>query len=307
MSILVVGSVALDSIETPFGKVEEVLGGSAVYFSVAARFFSDVSLVGVVGTDFPEDHLTLLRDRNIDLGGLHQQEGKTFRWVGRYGFNLNEAETLDTQLNVFERFQPEIPPQYRNAEYLFLANIDPDLQLRVLKQVEQPKVIACDTMNFWIENKLKALKRTIGKIDILVINEAEARELAQEVNLLKACKAILEMGPKTLIIKQGTYGAVMFTEHSTFFAPAYPLEDTFDPTGAGDTFAGGFMGYLARCGDIDESTLRRAVICGSSMASFCVEKFSIDRLRTLSRSDIEHRCQELRAITLFEDICLTAQ
>ena len=307
MSILVVGSLALDSIETPFGKVEEVLGGSAVYFSVAARFFSDVSLVGVVGTDFPKEHLAFLRDRDIDLGGLHQQEGKTFRWAGRYGFNLNEAETLDTQLNVFQMFRPEIPQQYRNADYLFLANIDPELQLRVLTQVDQPKVIACDTMNFWIENKLDTLKQTIGKIDILVINEAEARELAQEVNLLKACRAILAMGPKTLIIKQGTYGAVMFTKHTTFFAPAYPLEDTFDPTGAGDTFAGGFMGYLARCGELDDATLRQAVICGSAMASFCVEEFSIDRLRLLSRSDIEHRCQEFRTITLFEDICLTAQ
>ncbi len=304
MSILVVGSLALDSIETPFGKVHEVLGGSAVYFSVAARFFSDVSVVGVVGSDFPEEHITFLRDRGIDLGGLHQQEGKTFRWVGRYGYNLNEAQTLDTQLNVFETFRPNIPLQYRHAEYVFLANIDPELQLSVLSQVEKPRVIACDTMNFWIETKLDALIETISKINILIINEAEARELAQEVNLVKACRSILAMGPTTLIIKQGTYGAVMFAENSTFFAPAYPLENTFDPTGAGDTFAGGFMGYLARSGSLDESTLRRAVVCGSTMASYCVEKFSTDRLRTLSCSDIEDRCREFRTITLFDDIRL---
>ena len=305
MSILVVGSLALDSIETPFGKKDEILGGSAVYFSVAARFFSDVSLVGVVGNDFPEEHTSFLHERGIDLGGLHRQEGgKTFRWKGRYGFNLNDAETLDTQLNVFETFSPEIPPQYRNADYVFLANIDPELQLRVLTQVEKPKVIACDTMNFWIENKLDALKETISKIDILIINEAEARELAQEVNLVKACRSILSMGPTTLIVKQGTYGAVMFTGSSTFFAPAYPLEETFDPTGAGDTFAGGFMGYCARAGSLDENVLRRAIICGSVMASFCVEQFSVDRMRDLTFSDIEHRYREFKTCTVFDDINL---
>lgn len=304
MSILVVGSLALDSIETPFGKVEEALGGSAVYFSLAARFFTGVSLVGVVGTDFPQEHLSFLRAQGIDLGGLHQQEGKTFRWEGRYGYNLNDAETLETQLNVFESFQPEIPPPYRNADYVFLANIDPELQFRVLTQVQRPKVVACDTMNFWIENKLEALKKTISTVDILIINEAEARELAQEPNLVRACRAILTMGPKTLIIKQGTYGALMFNGTSTFFAPAYPLEVTFDPTGAGDTFAGGFMGYLARSGDLDETTLRRAVICGSVMASFCVEKFSVDRLRSLSLCDVECRCREFRMLTVFDDISL---
>ncbi|HNR13228.1 MAG TPA: PfkB family carbohydrate kinase [Thermodesulfobacteriota bacterium] len=304
MSILVVGSLALDTIETPFGRVEGVLGGSAIYFSLSASFFTDVSLVGVVGADFPDHHIAFLEEQGIDLGGLHHEDGKTFRWEGRYGYNLNDAETLDTQLNVFQTFSPEIPPQYRNAEYVFLANIDPELQLRVLSQVDRPRVIACDTMNFWIENKLEALKRTLRKIDILIINEAEARELSQEFNLIRASRAILTMGPKTLVIKQGTYGALMFNGASTFFAPAYPLEQTFDPTGAGDTFAGGFMGYLARCGSAEECSLRRAVICGSVMASFCVEKFSVERLRTLSFCDVEQRFREFRTLTIFDDISL---
>lgn len=302
MSILVVGSIALDSVETPFGKVEEVLGGSAVYFSVAASFFVPVKLVGVVGKDFPAQHLNFLRERNIDIQGLKQEEGATFRWKGNYGYDLNEARTLDTRLNVFERFRPEIPEEYRRSEYVFLANIDPALQHDVLTQVERPKVIACDTMNFWIEHKPDALKETIRRIDILIINEAEARELAKEVNLVKAGRSILSMGPKTLIVKQGNYGALMFTDSSVFSAPAYPLEDTVDPTGAGDTFAGGFMGYLAKTNNLTDGGIRQAIIVGSVMASFAVEQFSLNRLRTLTYQEIEKRYGEFISLTLFKDM-----
>lgn len=300
MSILVVGSIALDSVETPFGKVEEVLGGSAVYFSTAASFFVPVKLVGVVGKDFPGQHLDFLRQRNIDLKGLTQEEGATFRWKGNYSYDLNEARTLDTRLNVFERFRPNIPADYRCCEYVFLANIDPQLQQEVLTQVERPKVIACDTMNFWIEHKPEALKETIRRIDILIINEAEVRELAKEVNLVKAGRAILSMGPKTLIVKQGNYGALMFTKSSVFSAPAYPLEDTVDPTGAGDTFAGGFMGYLAKTEDLSDGGVRQAIIVGSVMASFTVEQFSLNRLRTLTYQEIEKRYGEFMSLTLFK-------
>jgi len=301
MSILVVGSIALDSIETPFGKVAEVLGGSAVYFSVAASFFAKINLVGVVGNDFPEEHLQFLQERDVDLEGLQREEGKTFRWSGHYGYDLNEAQTLDTQLNVFSRFTPLIPEKYRRSKLVFLANIDPSLQLMVLKQVHQPQVIACDTMNFWIANKLDALKETINWTDILIINEAEARELAKEANLIKAGKSILALGPKTLVVKQGSYGALMFTENSIFSAPAYPLEETVDPTGAGDSFAGGFMGYLANSPDLQESEIRKAIIFGSVMASFAVEQFSIDRLRSLTFQQIENRYREFKRLTLFEE------
>ena len=301
MSILVVGSIALDSIETPFGKVEEVLGGSAVYFSLAASFFASINLVGVVGKDFPEEHLQVLQQRDVDLEGLQREEGKTFRWAGNYGYDLNEAQTLDTQLNVFSHFTPTIPDKYRRSELVFLANIDPTLQLSVLKQVHRPQVIACDTMNFWIENKLDALKETIKWTDILLINEAEARELAKEANLIKAGRSILSLGPKTLVVKQGNYGALMFTENSIFSAPAYPLEDTVDPTGAGDTFAGGFMGYLANSQSLQESEIRKAIIFGSVMASFAVEQFSIDRLRSLTFQEIENRYSEFKRLTLFEE------
>jgi len=301
MSILVVGSIALDSIETPFGKVEEVLGGSAVYFSLAASFFASINLVGVVGKDFPEEHLQVLQQRDVDLEGLQREEGKTFRWAGNYGYDLNEAQTLDTQLNVFSHFTPTIPDKYRRSELVFLANIDPTLQLSVLKQVHRPQVIACDTMNFWIENKLDALKETIKWTDILLINEAEARELAKEANLIKAGRSILSLGPKTLVVKQGNYGALMFTENSIFSAPAYPLEDTVDPTGAGDTFAGGFMGYLANSHNFQESEIRKAIIFGSVIASFAVERFSIDRLRSLTFQEIENRYSEFKRLTLFEE------
>ncbi len=302
MSILVVGSVAFDSIETPFGQVDEVLGGSATYFSTSASFFTEVSLVAVVGEDFPDEHRQMLSGRGIDIGGLQSAPGRTFRWKGRYGFDLNEAHTLDTQLNVFESFRPDIPEHYRDAEFVFLANIDPELQLEVLQQVRNPKLVACDTMNFWIEGKRDALVKTLAHVDVLVINEGEARQLANEPNLRRAAQAILAMGPKSLVVKRGEYGVIMFTEHSIFAAPAYPLEEVFDPTGAGDTFAGGFIGYLAATRNLDEKNIRQAVVFGSVMASFTVESFSLDRLKQLQYEEIENRYREMKLLSDFEAI-----
>lgn len=302
MSLLVVGSVAFDSVETPFGKAEEVLGGSATYFSTAASFFTDVKLVAVVGEDFPEEHVDFLKKREIDVNGLQKASGKTFRWKGRYDFDLNQAHTLDTQLNVFASFKPEIPEEYKDAEYVFLANIDPVLQLEVLKQVKKPKLVACDTMNFWIEGKLNELKETLRHVDILTINEGEARELAKEANLVKAAKTIRSIGPKTLIIKRGEYGSLMFSDTGIFAAPAYPLESVFDPTGAGDSFAGGFMGYLSNTGDLGDGNIRQAIIFGSVMASFNVEEFSLNRMKTLEYCEIEQRYTSFKRLTHFEDL-----
>ena len=302
MSILVVGSVAIDSVETPFGRGENVLGGSATYFSTAASFFTDVNLVAVVGDDFPPQHIDFLKSRNIDLAGLKREPGSTFRWKGRYGFDLNEAQTLDTQLNVFQTFRPQIPAEYAAAEYLILANIDPQLQLEVLEQVPNPRVIACDTMNFWISSKPEILKKVIARVDFFIINEGEARQLTGEVNLVKAARAILAMGAKNLIIKRGEYGVLLFSGDSVFAAPAYPLENVFDPTGAGDTFAGGFMGYLASTGNLSEGSVRQAIIFGSVMASFTVEDFSLDRLRTLQYSEIDARYKSFKKMTHFEAV-----
>ncbi|MCX5886158.1 MAG: PfkB family carbohydrate kinase [Proteobacteria bacterium] len=302
MDILVVGSVAFDSVETPFGKVEDVLGGSAIYFSVAASFFSKVGIVAVVGEDFPSLYLEFLKEKNIDIGGLKKVKGSTFRWKGKYGFDLNEALTLDTRLNVFQDFRPEIPERYRDAEYVFLANIDPELQLRVLDQVENPKLVALDTMNFWIEGKPDKLKEAVARVDIFVINEAEAREFMQEPNLVKAAKKILSLGPKTLIVKRGEYGALMFHGDSVFSAPAYPLEFIYDPTGAGDSFAGGFMGYLANTRNAEDGVIRQAMIFGSVMASFNVEDFSLNRMKYLTYPEIERRFREFKKLCTFEDI-----
>jgi sugar/nucleoside kinase (ribokinase family) len=302
MSLVVVGSVALDSVATPFGEAKEVLGGSATYFSTAASYFTQVRLVAVVGQDFPQEHIEFLRGRGIDLSGLQIVAGRTFRWRGEYGYQLNEARTLETQLNVFERFRPRLPDSYRDASMVFLGNIDPELQLEVLRQVRRPKIVACDTMNFWIEGKREALRRTLKEVDVLLINDGEARELAGEVNLVKAARAIRSYGPKTLIIKRGEYGALMFDGRTVFAAPAYPLEAVFDPTGAGDSFAGGFMGYLAGARNPSQSAIRQAVILGSVMASFNVESFSLDRLRRLDRRQIEARYNEFRKLTVFEEL-----
>jgi len=302
MSVVVVGTVAFDTVETPFGKQENVLGGSATYFSTSASFFTDISLVAVVGEDFPEEHVSFLKSRNIDTSGLQRIPGKTFHWSGRYGYDLNEAQTLDTQLNVLMEFQPNLPESYRDAEYLFLANIDPDLQMQVLEQVKAPKLVACDTMNFWISSKPDSLRKVLQKVDIVVINEGEARQFTGEPNLVKAARQIIALGCKRLVVKRGEYGVLMFTADTVFAAPAYPLEDVFDPTGAGDTFAGGFMGYLANTGNLSEDGIRQALIFGSVMASFNVEDFSLDRMKRLDYGEIEARYKNFKSLTSFQDI-----
>ena len=299
MNLLVVGSVALDSVETPYGMVDNALGGSAVYFSVSASYFTDVGVVAVIGLDFPEDHLNFLKSKRIDLRGLKRESGLTFHWKGRYSGDLNEAETIDTKLNVFEDFRPYIPEEYRESSFVFLANIDPELQLNVLEQVKRPKLTICDTMNFWIEGKLEQLKEIIKRVDILIINEGEVRQLSRETNLIKAYQKISSYGPKILVVKQGSYGALLFTPSSVFSAPAYPLEELSDPTGAGDCFAGGFVGYLAKSQDTTEDKLRKAVIYGSVMASFNVEDFSLGRLKTLTNDEIEKRFESFRKLTQF--------
>lgn len=300
--LLVVGSVALDTVKTPFGEAAEVLGGSATYFSTSASYFTQVDLIAVIGEDFPEQHLAFLKSRGIDLSGLERRPGQTFRWKGQYSHQLNEAQTLDTRLNVFETFKPKIPTHYMKPDVLFLGNIDPELQLEVLKQVPRPSLVACDTMNFWINGKREALWRVLKEIDILIINDGEARALGEHPNLVTVAKKILSHGVKHLIIKRGEYGVLMFDGRSSFGAPAYPLEQVLDPTGAGDTFAGGFLGYLAATGNHSPQAFRQAVIFGSVMASFTVEAFSLDRLRILDYKEIEARFKEFKRLTHFEDI-----
>jgi sugar/nucleoside kinase (ribokinase family) len=302
MSILVVGSVAFDSVETPFGKAEKVLGGSASFFSVAAAFFAPVNLVGVVGGDFGEKEMAAFKGRPIDTQGLERAEGKTFHWQGKYSYDLNHRDTICTDLNVFEFFKPKIPPAYRASELVFLGNIDPALQLDVLEQVERPRIVACDTMNFWIQGKPEQLRRTLKRVDVLLVNDAEARQLSGEWNVVKAARAIRAMGPRTLIVKKGEHGVLMFADEGSFAAPAYPLEDVFDPTGAGDTFGGGFLGYLAAAGHMSDDSLRKAVIMGSTLASFCVEAFSLDRLLRLTRPEIDERFRLFRRLTHFESL-----
>ncbi len=298
-AILVVGSVAYDSVETPFGKADSVLGGSATYFATAASFFAPVRLVAVVGEDFPPDGLAFLAGRPFDLAGLMRRPGLTFRWAGRYGYDLNDAETLDTQLNVFADFRPDLPEAYRDSEYLFLGNIDPELQAEVLRQVRHPRLVAADTMNFWISGKPDALRATLARVDLLLINEAEARQLAGEANLVRAARAIRAMGPRVLIVKRGEYGALMFNDDGVFAAPAYPLEAVFDPTGAGDTFAGGVVGWIARAGRWDEATLRQAIVAGCVLASYNVEAFSLDRLKALTEAEITARYEAFRRLATF--------
>jgi sugar/nucleoside kinase (ribokinase family) len=302
MSILVVGSVAYDTVETPFGKAERVLGGSASFFAVAASFFAPVKLVAIVGDDFGEAQLAAFAGRDIDLSGLERVPGKTFHWQGKYSYDLNARDTICTDLNVFESFSPKIPAAYRSAEHVFLGNIDPELQRKVLDQVEKPRLVACDTMNFWISGKPAELKKTLAAVDVLLINDAEARELSGEWNVVKAARAIRAMGPKTVLVKKGEHGVVMFSEHGSFAAPAYPLEEVFDPTGAGDTFAGGFIGYLASAPVHDDQAFRRATIMGSTLASFCVEAFSLDRLLKLTRAEIDERFRLFRRLTNFEEL-----
>jgi sugar/nucleoside kinase (ribokinase family) len=300
VTVLVVGSVALDSVETPFGRADNVLGGSATFFAASASHFAPVQLVGVVGADFPLEQLKPLEQRGVDLGGLEHAEGESFRWRGRYRHDLNTAETLETRLGVFSHFRPKIPPQFRHAPFVFLGNIDPRLQLDVLQQVEKPRLVACDTMNFWIESRRADLIALLTHVDILTVNDAEARQLTEEVNLVKAARWIMARGPRHVVIKKGENGAFMFSKDSVFYAPAYPLEAVFDPTGAGDSFAGGFIGYLARAGDLSEASLRRAIVYGSAMGSFAVEKFSAARIFEVSMAEITARVNEIHKLVAFE-------
>lgn len=302
MSLLAVGSVALDSVETPFGHKEDVLGGSATFFSTAASFFSPVQIVAVVGDDFPQEHLDFLKARGVDTSGVTREKGRTFRWKGRYTFQLNEAQTLDTQLNVFQHFSPKLPESYRSAEIVFLGNIHPELQGQVLDQVRGPRLVAADTMNFWIQGSQAALRKTLKRVNLLFVNDAEARQLSGEHNIVKAARAILAMGPQRVVIKRGEYGALLFDAEHIFACPAYPLSDVFDPTGAGDSFAGGFLGFIAGQNDLGHRTLRRAMVMGSAMASFTVEKFSLERLREISRKDVEGRFREFQRLTEFEQL-----
>jgi sugar/nucleoside kinase (ribokinase family) len=300
MSLLVVGSVALDSIETPFGSVTDTLGGSATFFSAAASLYCGVQLVGVVGSDFPLRDLAFLEKRGVDLSGLEQAEGESFRWSGVYSFDLNSRETLETRLGVFADFEPKIPDNFRDAEWIFLGNIDPVLQLDVLEQVRKPLFVACDTMNFWIEGKRAELLRLLQRVDLLMVNDSEARELSGDHNLLRAARWIQAHGPKMVVVKKGEHGAILFTKEFVFFAPGYPLEEVFDPTGAGDAFAGGFVGYLARAGSSEPVHLRRAMIYGSAMGSFAVEKFGVGRLIELSSREVHDRVCQFQELTAFE-------
>lgn len=301
MSLLVVGSVAFDALESPYGKVERTLGGAATYFAVAASFFAPVSLVAIVGEDFTAKDEAVFRGRHIDTEGLERAVGKTFFWAGRYSENLNERVTLATDLNVFAGFKPRLPERYKSSKYVFLANIAPDLQRDVLKQVKgKPKLAALDTMNYWIERTPAELLETLKHVDILMINDSETRQLSSEHNLLRAAKHIFKMGPSTLVVKRGEYGAMMVDKRGVFCVPAFPLEEPHDPTGAGDSFAGGFMGYLAGAKDLSDATLRRAMVYGSVMGSFTVERFGLDRLRVLKRSEIHARARHFAKLTQFK-------
>ena len=291
--------MALDSVETPFGKAKQVLGGSATFFGASARFFSPVSLVAVVGQDFPKKYLRKIQQLGINTQGIQIQKGKTFRWKGFYDYDLNTAKTLKTELNVFQSFKPKISSSDRQSRFVFLANIDPDLQWFVLNQMKRPRFVACDTMNYWIENKKASLLRLIRHADIFLCNDSEARQLSSEYNLLKAGRWILERGPKLLVIKKGEHGVICFSKKFLFLAPAYLLEKVFDPTGAGDSFAGGFIGYLTRAPRLNEQVVRRAVVYGSVLASYSVESFSISRVAALRLADIQRRYEQFKKITRF--------
>ena len=303
MSLLVVGSVAFDAVETPFGKRDRMLGGSAAHFSLSASFFTDVRVVAVVGGDFGDEEMEVFRGRGINTDDIERVPGgKTFFWRGRYDFDLNTAHTLDTQLNVFADFMPKLSDESKKARLVFLGNIQPQLQLGVREQVRDSELVAVDTMDYWIKSVPEQVKATVSAVDVAIINDAEARQLAGEPNIIRAARKILSWGPRALVVKRGEYGAAMFTKDSFFAIPAYPLESVFDPTGAGDTFAGGFMGYLASHERIDEETMRRAVIFGSVMASFNVEEFGTDRVRRLTHEEINARFREFKQMTHFEEV-----
>ncbi len=303
MSLLVVGSVAFDAVETPFGKIEKMLGGSGSHFSISASFFTDVQLVGVVGGDFGEDDRKILESHKVDLSDLERiEDGKTFRWYGRYDYDLNTAHTLNTELNVFADFKPKLSEKSKRARLVFLGNIQPDLQREVREQVTGAELVALDTMNLWIDIARDSLLKTLKGVDVVIINDAEARQLTAIPNLIKAARTILSWGPRALIVKRGEYGAALFTNESYFAIPAYPLESVFDPTGAGDTFAGGFMGYLSSQPKLDEAAMRRAMIFGSVMASFNVEEFGTARVQRLTHDEINERFRTFKQMTNFEEI-----
>ena len=303
MSLLVVGSVAFDSVETPFGKRERMLGGSASHFSISASFFTDVRVVAVVGGDFGAEERAVFANHNVDTTDLEVvPDGETFRWFGRYEYDLNVAHTLDTHLNVFAGFEPKLSEQSKKSRLVFLGNIQPDLQRGVRTQVANAELVALDTMNLWIDTTRESLQKTIEVVDLLVVNDAEARQLAEEANLIKAARKILSWGPSTLIVKRGEYGAAMFTKEEYFAIPAYPLESVFDPTGAGDTFAGGLMGYLSSQEKLDSAALRRAMIFGSVMASFNVEEFGTERVQRLTHEEINQRFADFKQFTHFENV-----
>jgi sugar/nucleoside kinase (ribokinase family) len=298
MSVTVVGSVALDTVETPWGRKEDALGGAATFFSLAASNFTQVHLVAVIGEDFPPEHLKLLESRNLDLDGLEKAPGKTFRWSGRYHDDINLRDTLDTQLNVFEHFQPKLTEAARSAENLFLANIHPALQLQVLDQA-QAKFIGLDTMNLWIDSSLDDLKKVLAKVNVIVINDSEVRDLTGEKNLVRGARSIASMGPQTVVVKKGEHGCIIFQSNDVFAIPAFPLEEVVDPTGAGDSFAGGFMGYLAKTGSTSFEDMRRAIVYGSATASFACESFGPDRLTEIDMDAIQKRYEAFRSLTVF--------
>jgi sugar/nucleoside kinase (ribokinase family) len=299
MSVLVVGTVAFDSIETPFGCAERILGGSASYFALGASFFTPVRIVGVIGQDFPQEYLDLFIQRQVDLEGLKREKGNTFHWRGKYHEDINVRDTLELHLNVLAGFVPQLPERYREAEYVFLGNIDPAMQLEVLNQIRSMKLVVCDTMDHWIRESAGELRKVLKRIEMLVINDSEARLLSGYNNIVRAARAILNMGPKAVLIKRGEYGVLQFSDSSIFATPAYPLEEVFDPTGAGDSFAGGFLGQLARSGDTSQQGMRRAIVYGSVVASFTVEDFGVKRLTSTSLSDIEERYQRFVQLTDF--------
>lgn len=300
MSVLVVGSVALDTIETPFGMAHDTVGGSATFFSAAASLFCGVQLVGVVGDDYPIDELRFLERRGVDLSGVERQGGESFRWSGVYSYDLNSRETRETRLGVFADFQPKLPEHFRDAPWLFLGNIDPELQLDVLEQMRAPRLVACDTMNFWIQGKRDALLTLLKRVNLLMVNDSEARELSGDHNLLRAARWIQRHGPQMVVVKKGEHGAILFTPDLVFYAPGFPLEDVYDPTGAGDAFAGGFVGYLARCGGVQPEDLRRAMIYGSALGSFSVERFGVERLIHVTGQEVHDRVRQFHAMTNFE-------
>jgi len=297
MTLLVVGSIALDSIFTPFGETADALGGSAVYFSVAGSILHPVQVVGVIGKDYPRHELEKLAARGIDWGGVEQAEGESFRWKGKYSYDLQSRETLETRLGVFADFQPRLPPAFRSAKFVFLGNIDPDLQLGVLEQVSRPELVVCDTMNYWIQGKKASLLQLLSRVDVLMVNDSEARELSGDWNIHRAGRWILRHGPKRVVIKQGEHGALLIEPRRTFYVPAYPLENVFDPTGAGDAFAGGFMAYLARTRSVAEDNVRRAMVYGAAMGSYAVEQFGIRGFDRITLADVEQRVQAFQDLT----------